>query len=880
VGLAIGFLFHPLAALWAPWLAVLSAGRSTRRSPAVQSVFRPSTERGRNAHASGEAAVAPRDERDMNAGATVFTGIDRRISKNVEVRCCFLFGLAMLGLCSVTASPMADSADSATGASSNRLDKENAVAEAIKAQEALRSRLLVMTPEERRIDRERRGRLPIPDDAYDWRAVARARSLSREDVELLARQNVLIGRREFRQSFEIYTDPTVPVFITSDSVLNAFHALFEDTFWEIELRCAPELREHLENAIGRARKLLENPPYLTSELAGGWLQAQRATGPAMVLLGTPIEFFDAASRAGILSEVQKIRDASAVELPSWLGPPTASFLAIDYRRMKPVGFYAGDSMLGDYFRAVRWLQTVPFRVNRDDELTAIALLGYRAGVSDRSDDDFFGSYSRLIGPPSGRGIPEARNLIDERPPQPARTTWVERMKAARKWLNPTSSPLNDDLRMSRADESEAFRVLCPYVLPDAELFQQLADHNEPVSGLQVAALVRSGWASSRLTPNDPKFVAAAIDWARDRIDWPRGGPDKRTPVYSDYLGVLQSLFASPDPDAPPFMASNQWTAKSCQTCLSGWAQMRHTFALQAKLTVVALGMHDQPPGFIEPNPAFFRRMAEFLTNTRFKLDEIGVFTATSASAAAELRIKADLADRLAAQIAAGASLSSLPDADEFHSYVGAFEAMESVPDTEEAHEQVRRIERITSGDDAAAWRTGLSVFSRFLRQSAAEIQKGAIKPPQRKTKWNSLSQRWTDLQETVGRLEALLQKQLRRQPWTDEEARFIKGYGPTMARAMGYFGNMYAPRDDAPRCIEVVRFAQDDTSLIAATGRPRIFYVLYPWRDMNIFCEGVVLPYYEFRSRERLTDQQWRTQLDSPTKPPSLDWLRDVATQP
>ena len=61
-------------------------------------------------------------------------------------------------------------------------------------------------------------------------------------------------------------------------------------------------------------------------------------------------------------------------------------------------------------------------------------------------------------------------------------------------------------------------------------------------------------------------------------------------LYCDYLRCLEALLAAPEPGAPAFMSSKAWQIKSCQTALSGWAQLRHTWTLQAKQTVEYLGL--------------------------------------------------------------------------------------------------------------------------------------------------------------------------------------------------------------------------------------------------------------------------------------------------
>lgn len=91
---------------------------------------------------------------------------------------------------------------------------------------------------------------------------------------------------------------------------------------------------------------------------------------------------------------------------------------------------------------------------------------------------------------------------------------------------------------------------------------------------------------------------------------------------------------------------------------------------------------------------------------------------------------------------------------------------------------------------------------------------------------------------------------------------------------MGYFGNSWlSPRDDAPRWVAVSHDPMHNKSLAAAIGRPRNFYVLYPWNGMQVLCTGSVMQYYEYDSPAQLTDSEWKTLLDSPQAPDLPDWM-------
>lgn len=591
---------------------------------------------------------------------------------------------------------------------------------------------------------ERSRRLPTSDDGYSWREAASKQKLDAPSIDRLARDKIAYGAT-VKQIFTPYLGG--PVFVTSDSLLNAFHVLFADAFCQYEQRQCVELRNNLEIVFRQARANLANSPFPVSDTAPAWRQAQFTLGPALCLLGSPIDLFDADVRPEIEKQVAKIRAAQDLDLPSWLAPATVRLPALDYHACKPIGFYATDEKLADYFRAVRWLQLVPFRGDRDVELAAIGMLGYGLNRAFQTGSDtYFRSYTHVLGRPDSRGLPEAaydfQNFLAARPSD----TWKATLAEKKRWVLPLAKA--DDLAIME------YRILPAYRLWDSAIFQKLADQQLDPEGLAVAMLLGSTVARSHLDHLTPEQVEAAAKESRV-VDDPRSTP----PLYEDYLDVLRTLTATPPADVPAFMRSEAWQAKSTQTVLSGWAQMRHAFALQGKRSEVFFGIVTAPPGFVEPNPEFFGRMADLIERSRALFD----------------------ANR----------------------------------------------------------------------------------------------DRWDELASVTRKLEALAHKQIRQQPWSAEDEKFLRAYGARIAKVMGYEGNSYlAPNDDAPRWTDVHHNSPHDYSLAVAVGRPRIIYVLYPWNGMEILCQGAVMPYYEYRSQQRLTDAEWKQLLDSPSAPAQPAWLQ------
>src|ERR1043166_3097683 len=153
----------------------------------------------------------------------------------------------------------------------------------------------------------------------------------------------------------------------------------------------------------------------------------------------------------------------------------------------------------------------------------------------------------------------------------------------------------DPFTLRNVPPQPALRALSALRLPDTVLFQKTVSPERPFpTGLEVLAILES---PSALPASDREALCPVIEKSRDLFEG--------SSLYQQYLTCLRTLFAEPDKAAPAFMKSEAWRLKSRQTALAGWAQMRHTWALQAKQSVTYLSSgEDHPPGFVEPNSEF------------------------------------------------------------------------------------------------------------------------------------------------------------------------------------------------------------------------------------------------------------------------------------
>ena len=722
---------------------------------------------------------------------------------------------------------------------------------------------------------------PAPTNATSasWQTQATAAQLTPAHIEQLARDKLLIGPQTHRQIFQPYIAAGMEKtrFITSDAALAAYHALFEDSFCELELRRAYTLRRHLETLLKQSRSPGSNKVPADDLI-------QHLLGPALVVLGAPLTDFDEKLRPEIERQATLIRTAEAVELPEWLGPPTDDLVSFDYRRCKPVSFYVGQPALENYFRALRWLQLVPLRADRDNELTAWALLA--RVVSDWQSPRpelaaFFSSLSLFVGPQADRGLIAGNEIIRRQIIEELPLVSDDRgMRSLRSLLLQTESDLlpnaiNDELRL-RPDAKNRlaqirFRIAPTFALPDAELISQALDANIRPNGLMIAALLGSSFAEERM----PKVPAA--DWAKWKksartLTLSQDGAPRS--LYADYFDTLRTLNAPPVENAPAFMRSSVWQAKTVQTQLASWAQARHTYALQAKLSISSLGASfgRPPPGFIEPVPAFWREYTRLVERTARLLKESGAFIESAGASAAYLREEAYAIEKLGLHLPDATLASFKAASDEIPSPLVTamdilFEAdAETVPlkfDYESAEEM------------RAAFREAIVL----IRAHADKIEQGAAPPlPNWGRGETSLPDRWQSLLVLSRQLETIVVKQLDETELSNADRFVIIEFGEKLAHTMGYFASSYHfARDDAPRWAEVAHIPDADQSLGVGTGRAQTIHVLYPWHGEELLCVGAVLPYFEeWAPTKRLTDDEWKQKLDSPAAPPPPTWIQPL----
>lgn len=700
---------------------------------------------------------------------------------------------------------------------------------------------------------------------------------------------VWITNRSYRQIFEPYLFPQGPVFVTGDAVLQAFHVLLAQSVDRFEQAGAACLQQALRlmrrqgaakqqeaetadsgRAAGSPEGRAGGPETADSGYQGlrqrARLRARIVIAVAQQLIGEDEPALDPDIAAIVETEVRRVAEADGVHLPEWFGAADDLFDGIDYSVFRPHGYYRQSETLKRYFRTVRWLQSIPFRVDSDEELLAILLLSGALTSTQRADSDarrtaenYLRCFRDLFGRKDDRDLLFAAAILKDRPAD---------LDTVRQHLQSVDGMPAEEIQHWNPDPHRAaLFIISPSRLPDEQFFQRRQESENLIyadpSGLEISALLGSGYARSQLDLRLPvayrQFLQAEIE--RFGMEMASDG------LYTQYLRAVAALLDPPEPDAPAFTRGTAWKAKSCNAALAGWVLMRKLLPVNRSPAGEAIEevFTEVPAGFVEPDPEFFDRLGELSRRAANIFDRCSALPEPAAQFAAWLR----QFERLLAE-------------DRFPG--GSDDAQALSSQEREAVEKSLAI-LSTLEDRRADAATGAGRKD-LLRKAAADVAESLIRgeydqdPAYQALVIESgldLKQRWQQLHAICRRLEVMAHKQLRKVAFNEKETYFLNDFGFALAAVMLYGGDSYRrPRDDAPAAFTYFFDPRSKKHLHAAVARPREIIVAYPTDGRYLICRGAVLPYYEFIATTDLSDELWRRRLDSDERPSPLRWLDPV----
>lgn len=474
------------------------------------------------------------------------------------------------------------------------------------------------------------------------------------ELEVFRRNGFVVSSRLVRNSFaDAYYDVFIrdlPVLITTDSILHAWHRSFDAILEDLEVN---QLRVQLSELLDAMAMRIETLGGQSSGLArDGFVDADYIVGVARSLL-----------RGSLVSSAlgNTARTHEATSLVEWASSWPFQWLwgdlqLVDFSIFSPRGHYAKSESLSRYFRAMSWCgqcNLVVAGTNSTPRQISAALALLHA-LQDSGSQPIFSSIesalSQLVGLPDSMNFHQLQALALAEGIANDRTTWTSARLSqfANNILEgrfgfqeyapiglPSGGHVADQRLVPRVfslfgqrfilDGWAMQEQLWPRITP--ELVNQPGDvRRRRSTSLDVAfttfgntqvvpELVTNMTTDAPMPFRDGFPYAHKLAAVKEVVDQvPEEG--WRTSIYGSWLHALRSLSApTTGPEFPEAMRTRAWAMKNLNTQLSSWTQLRHDTVLYAKATVSPPISCFYPDAFVEPYPEFYRRMSEMAFQT-------------------------------------------------------------------------------------------------------------------------------------------------------------------------------------------------------------------------------------------------------------------------
>lgn len=482
--------------------------------------------------------------------------------------------------------------------------------------------------------------------------------LDAAQIEMLQEQGIVVTPRGPSDSvlpssiYENIYQKDMPVFITSDSILYAFHRLYLNYLGYLEIRhLAPMLEEILKGTRKRLALAVKRKELGPEKLELARELDRYLSVPLRLLNPSTKPLLAKRSLKWLRSTVSKVMLAKPDKLELF-GQTREGF---DFAPFEPQGQYASIYELQRYFRAITWLNQIPLflqqrgpqdlelnRKNFERAATLSWLLkssgqlkNYKTlvGILDRfvgpADDDHPGDLITFL---TTQGVRKASQISEI--PDSAVRAWLARPARAR-------ARIVDFVHFSQLNTPDKpvprnFVWLGKRYLLDSEIlqnlvFDRLKQPNNPQravlrklpKSLDVIAALGNPRAKVHLQEEFKRYpYEHALDQERARVAKLSKGFWTQN-IHSAWLAAIASLHqGKSSKHVPALFSSAPWQDKTLQTQLASWAELRHDHNLYGKTPLTGSIGCEFTGAYVEPVPQFYAKMKQLVSLLHANLDDL------------------------------------------------------------------------------------------------------------------------------------------------------------------------------------------------------------------------------------------------------------------
>lgn len=452
-----------------------------------------------------------------------------------------------------------------------------------------------------------------------------------EELRLLRRNGFVVSERlggpSFGDLFYRIFHSDLPIFVSADAVLHAWHRSYDGMLLELEERVLAPAAADVLDAMAAAL------PAAQRDHAAGPLGA--SVGDAEVILTVARSLLRGArqgSGSGRDGEVGAVLRAIEAQAPGALRLFGAE-RAFDYSLLKVRGHYARSEVLGRYFRALSWLGLLELRL-REGPVASLREPGaalvlqellQRAGRGEawqRIDELLVGFAGRrdALGPGELAArlrelrAPELKTLrrpaLRELIGRLAQAAGAPQLAGQDGRTGPAFSLLGqrfslDSWALAQVTYDRALQdgVAVRRALPSAlDVAFAALGNDRPAAELARRMLRRDGVVGRDGLPYQQSLLAArrVIDQLPEAV-WDES-------LYTGWLRALRALSAPTTGAAfPEALRTGAWADRVLNAQLASWTELRHDTILYTKQSRAHV-LCEYAAGYVEPVPALFQQL--------------------------------------------------------------------------------------------------------------------------------------------------------------------------------------------------------------------------------------------------------------------------------
>ena len=457
-----------------------------------------------------------------------------------------------------------------------------------------------------------------------------------DEKAVLAKNGFVISDRQrfpaFPYGYQAIYSADLPVFISADSIMHAVHRSYDDILKQIELT---SLRAELEALLSTMRASLAAgaiAPLGEQAARDADLYLTVALGLLRAETVAPVKGASSAEIGKLLAGASAANGAAEIEL-------FGAKRIVDFSQFKPRGHYTDHPDLEKYFRAMIWLGRVDFRLieteadhsqrfHRRQFNGMLALHTLVQGTALARWQRLDRTIEMFVGESDNMRVPEVSKLLaDLKVDGLAATAALSDQELAAALVagnyggqRISSHYMVNGLGKGTLPLSRTFLLLGQRYVLDSHVFSNVV--YDRVQGGSVRrmmpdpldaafAALGNNQAGNLLEPDLRKYGYASDLAAMRVLADDHGEGFWGANLYNTWLAALRTL--SPQataPGGPLEVASTEaWGRRLLNTQLASWAELRHDTVLYVKQSYTAGAVCEFPDALVEPNPAFFAKLA-------------------------------------------------------------------------------------------------------------------------------------------------------------------------------------------------------------------------------------------------------------------------------